>query len=193
MHSTTTVPATVVRAFALVAAGLMCSGLLQAQSGAPKLRPGLWEHATTMKSQTGQMESAMQQMQASLASLPPEQRKMMEEMMAKQGLSAGLGGAGRSARVCLTQQDIDSDQMPSAGPGCTQQSRRSGDIWQMSFKCSGPPPSSGEGQMRADSPTAYRGSFKILTEVEGKPERMDMDISGRWLGADCGKVKPVPR
>ena len=55
------------------------AALLAAAGGAhaqpQKLRPGLWEHTVAMKSQSGQMEAAMAQMQKSLASMTPEQRK----------------------------------------------------------------------------------------------------------------------
>ena len=40
-----------------------------------KLRPGLWENSVTMKSLSGQLEAAMAQMQKSMASLTPAQRK----------------------------------------------------------------------------------------------------------------------
>lgn len=163
--------------------------LAQAQS-AQKFRPGLWEHSFSMQSQGGQIESAMQQMQQSMASLPPEQRKMMEEMMAKQGV--GLGAGGNSVKVCLSREDAERD-LPPQQKGCTQDVKRSGNVWQVAFQCKGPPPSSGEGRMTLLSPTAYTGNFDILTEVANKPERIRMSNSGKWLGADCGQIRPTAR
>ena len=43
------------------------------------LRPGVWEYTTTIKTQSGEMEKAMAQMEQQMAMLPPEQRKMMEK------------------------------------------------------------------------------------------------------------------
>lgn len=72
--------------------------------------------------------AAMKQMQDSLAKMPPDQRKMMQVMMAKQGIGMGAGG-----------------------------------------------------------------NFTIVTQVEGKPERVQMSQTGKWLNADCGAIRPVKR
>lgn len=170
----------------LLAAVLVWPCAVHAQ--ATQLRPGLWEHGYTMKSQSGQMEAAMQQMQQSMASLPPEQRKMMEAMMAKQGV--GIGPQGNTVKICMTKADVERDR-PPAQEGCTQTSRRSGNVWTVSFQCKGPPPSSGEGQVTLLSPTSYGGNFAIVTTHDGKPERLQMSQTGRWLGADCGNIRPI--
>ena len=34
------------------------------------------------------------------------------------------------------------------------------------------------------------GKMSINTSATGKPERMDMEPAGKWLGASCGDVKP---
>jgi hypothetical protein len=155
---------------------------------ATQLRPGLWEHGYTMASKSGQVEAAMKQMQQSMASLPPEQRKMMEDMMAKQGV--GLGAGGNTVRICLSKEDVERDQPPQQA-GCTQTAKRNGNVWQVAFQCKGPPPSSGEGQVTLVSPTAYAGNFTLRTVHEGKPEQMQMSQTGKWLGTDCGKLRPV--
>jgi hypothetical protein len=50
------------------------------------------ELESKMKGMESQMDAAMQQMQNQLASMPPEQRKMMEQMMGRQLGSTGGGG-----------------------------------------------------------------------------------------------------
>jgi len=174
----------------LAAAALTLPAVAHAQGAAPKFRPGLWEHGYTMKSQSGQMEAAMKEMQASLAKMPPEQRKMMQDMMAKQGV--GMGAGGNTVKVCLTKEEAERD-MPPQQEGCDQKVKRSGNTWQVSFQCKGPPPSSGEGQMTLISPTAYTGNFTTVTQVEGKPERVQMSQTGKWLSADCGAIRPLKR
>ena len=171
----------------ILAAFLVCP---LAASGQPatKFRAGLWEHGFTMSSQSGQMEAAMKQMQQSMASMPPAQRKMMEDMMAKQGV--GIGPGGNSVKVCLSKEDAERDSPPQQ-EGCTQTTRRSGNVWQVAFQCKGPPPSSGDGQLTLVSPTAYTGNFTIRTEHDGKPETLKMTQNGKWLGADCGNIRPV--
>src|SRR4051812_45030560 len=84
-----------------------------AQAQAQKIAPGLWEHTITMKMQGGEMEEGMKRMQEQLASMPPEKRKQIEEMMARQGAGGGPGlGAGMSMmsgkpttmKVCITPE-----------------------------------------------------------------------------------------
>lgn len=62
-----------------------------------KIRPGLWEHSFTIKTQSGEMEAAMTQMQKELAGMPPEQRKMIEQMMELKGV--GMGTKGTSVKA----------------------------------------------------------------------------------------------
>ncbi|MBU0745332.1 MAG: DUF3617 domain-containing protein [Gammaproteobacteria bacterium] len=157
-----------------------------------KLRPGLWEHTVSMKSQSGQMEAAMAQMQKSLASMTPEQRKQMEQMMAQQGVS--MGPKGNSVKMCITAEQAELDNIPQQ-EGCTQTVKRTGpNTVALTFNCKGgdgQPPTSGEGSMTFAGPTAYTGNFKVKTMSAGKPEQIDMAQAGKWLSADCGAIKPV--
>ncbi|MBV9891003.1 MAG: DUF3617 family protein, partial [Rhizobacter sp.] len=56
------------------------------------MAPGLWEHSVKFKSQSGDMEARKARMQAEIAAMPPERRKMVEEMMAKRGMSFDAQG-----------------------------------------------------------------------------------------------------
>ena len=166
------------------------SGAAGAQT--QKMRPGLWEHAISMKTQSGQMEAAMAQMQKSLASMPPAQRKQMEQMLAQQGV--GIGPTGQTVKICITPEQANQDTIPPQD-GCTQNIKRTGaNTLAMTFSCKGgqdEPPSSGEGTMTFNGPTAYSGNFKVKTMSNGKPEQIDMAQIGKWLAADCGAIKPV--
>jgi hypothetical protein len=31
----------------------------------------------------------------------------------------------------------------------------------------------------------------VNSTVQGKPETMNMNTSGKWLSADCGSIKPM--
>ncbi|HEY1102995.1 MAG TPA: DUF3617 domain-containing protein [Burkholderiaceae bacterium] len=156
-----------------------------------KMQPGLWDHSFTMKSQSGKTESAMAQMQQQMASLPPEQRKMVEQMLARQGVS--MGPKGNSVKVCITKEQAELDSIPQR-EGCTQKVQRVGaNTVKVSFSCQGgrgEPPSSGEGTLQFSSPKAYDGTFVVKTVVDGKPDQVEMTQSGKWLAADCGAIKP---
>jgi len=53
----------------------------------------------------------------------------------------------------------------------------------------------GEGDVIADSDTSYRAHMKIRSDEQGRNQTMDMDVTGKWLSADCGTVRPltIPR
>ncbi len=174
---------------------VVCLGAAWA-SQAQSLKPGLWEHNFTMKSNSGEIEKAMAKMKAELAKMPPDQRKMMEQMMAQQGVGMGLG-AGANAntvKLCISPEQAKNFDLP-AGDGKCQQTvtQRGGGTFKATFVCSGPPPSRGESEMTLKSDSAYTGKSVIDTTVQGKPERMNMDVTGKWLSADCGNIKPVKR
>lgn len=161
-------------------------------AAAQNLKPGLWEISNKM-SGNAEMSSAMADAQKAMASLPPEQRKMMEEMMAKQGVRMGGGAGGAMAvQVCMSKEMVERNELPAQQGDCKTTSQgRSGNTMKMAFTCTNPP-SSGEGQVVFTSPEAYSMKMASTTTVKGKPEKMDMQTSGRWLGGDCGTVKPFP-
>lgn len=175
-------------ALTVVAALALSNFTTQAQAEPKQMRPGLWEHSFTMKSQSGETERAMQQMQEQLASMPPEQRKMMEQMMAEQGMQ--IGRNGQSVRICISEEQAEQGMVPQQDGNCHQEvvSRR-GNTVKYRFSCTGSPSSSGEGEMSIISPTAYTGKSMVNTTVQGRKERMTMTQKGKWLNSDCGKLK----
>jgi len=182
------IPRSIVSAAALA----LFAGAFGPASAQQKMRPGLWEHSVSMKSQSGQMEAAMAEMQKSLASMPPEQRKQMEQMMAQQGV--GMGPKGQTVKVCVSKEQADLDNIPQQ-EGCTQKVQRiDASTMKVAFSCKGgpgQPPSSGEGTVTMQGPTAYTGQFKFKTQTQGKPEQIDMAQSGKWLAESCGAIQPM--
>ncbi len=178
----------------LAVAALLAGAPVQAQ----KLAPGLWENSLTMKSSDTRLTAGMERMQKELAAMPPEKRKQMEAMMAAQGINMGMaagpGGPAIVAKVCLTPEQAARDELqPPADGDCRQTSmQRSGNTLRMKFECTGKRPGKGEGEYVLDSPKAHHGRTRIETMEGGKPVRLEMNHSGRWLAADCGEVKPRP-
>ncbi|MBP7565227.1 MAG: DUF3617 domain-containing protein [Burkholderiaceae bacterium] len=169
-----------------VAATLCClAGLASAQ----QLQPGLWEITSRMGGPSGgEMEKAMAQAQAQMANLPPEQRKMIQDMMAKQGV--GLSPAANAVRICLTPDMVARDQLPAQQGDCkTTQSPRSGNTIKVSFSCTRPV-SSGEGTVTFVSPRDYKSTMKVRSTQNGRTDTLDMDSTGKWLAADCAGLKP---
>lgn len=162
-------------------------------ASAQNLKPGLWESTQgTQVSGNGQMQQQMAQAQQQMANMPPEQRQMMEQMLKSRGITMNVrGGPGAiSVRYCLTPEMAARKEIPAQRGDCkaTHQPMGPGKM-KIAFHCSNPP-SSGEGEVTFASPEAYHMKMVVNTNVQGRPERMNVDASGRWLGADCGDVKP---
>ena len=172
-------------AVAALAAGIVAG---QALAEVEQMRHGLWQHTFTMKSQSGDMEKQMREMQQQLAAMPPEQRKMMEQMMASQGMS--LGPDSQTVSVCISKEKAARGMVPQQDGDCTQEvTERKGNTVRMSFTCAGNPPSSGESEITFSSPTAYTGKSIVNTTVQGRPERMTVTQTGKWQSYDCGNVR----
>ena len=172
----------------LLLAALVLSAALPA--AAQSLKPGLWE--VTNKMNNPQMDQAMAEMQKQMAAMPPEQRKQMEDMMARQGvrMAAPAAGGGMTMQVCMTQEMAARNDVPMQ-EGCriTNQ-QRTGNTMRISFTCT-KPPSTGETQFTFTSPEAYTMKMTATTTAGGKSEKVNMEGSGKWLSADCGNIKPM--
>src|SRR5690349_9319727 len=100
-------------AFAAIAA--LC---LSFEASAQNLKPGLWEMTHSIKGGgNAETDKARAQAQEKMANMPLEQRKMMEEMMAKRGMNMGAGG-GMSVKTCMTKEMVERNEMPAQKGDC---------------------------------------------------------------------------
>ena len=159
-------------------------------AGAQTMKPGLWE--MNNKSSGGQMDQAMAELQKQMAQMSPEQRKQMQAAMAAQGVKMMPdAGGGMVVQMCLTKEQVERNDIPMENGCKTTRNERSGGKMRFAFTCSNPP-SSGEGEA-SFTPESYTSRMTLKTVVDGKPETMTMEGSGKWLKADCGAVKPMPQ
>ncbi|MBX3623495.1 MAG: DUF3617 domain-containing protein [Rhizobacter sp.] len=173
---------------------LLCAGTVlaaQAQtSPSPRIEAGLWEINMSIKSQTGKAEMAMRQAQAYIASLPPAQRKQVEEVMAQQGVK--LGDKTSTVNACISKEDAERGTIPQQAGDCTQDVlEKTASSMKVKFSCTTNPPASGEAVVDFQSPTAYTSRGIVDTVVLGQSERVSVEQTGRWLGAECGSVRPL--
>ncbi len=159
-------------------------------ASAQTMKPGLWEINNKMQAD-GKRGQDMAKMQQEMANMSPEERKMMEEMMAKHGASVGKGGPGAiTTKICVTKEMAERNEISSQKEGCKQSaSSRSGNTMKIAFTCTNPP-SSGEGRITFVSPEAYAMNMTMNTVEDGKAQTVNMDAAGKWLSADCGAIKP---
>lgn len=192
--------------------GLLATGAAfptQADTLKVDMKPGLWEHRITlvggndMAAQTEQMQKAMEEVKKQMAGLPPEQRKMMEEMMAQQGMKFSDQGVsmqnnkvqiskdGTIVKQCVTQAQIDKGYLPETGDECkptiTQISKTK---FKTTYTCTGQQNVTGEGNIEFTSPTQYKGKSHFITNNDGKSQRYETEQTGSWLSSDCGDIEP---
>ncbi len=159
----------------------------------PTLTPGLWENRMSMKSSDARLEKQMAEAQRAMAAMSPEQRKMMEQMMAQRGVSlngAGAGGGEMTMRVCITPEQAARQELPAPNDKCTHRiTGRTPTSLKFALECPAEQ-ARGEGETTFTSPKAYDGRFRMERQRQGATETMDMQVSGRWVAADCGNLQP---
>lgn len=156
--------------------------LLPALATAQDIQPGLWEISPSNMHVDGQALPDMQQMLEQMKNLPPEQRQMMEQMMAKQGVQLGDQGV----RICMSEAQIKAQDIPLQDPksGCSHEiTERSAELWKFRFSC---PDGQGEGETR------FVSDREFTTQVQGTygGRNSSMQSHARWIAADCGGLQP---
>ena len=156
--------------------------LVPLASSATEIQPGLWEISSSNMQVDGQALPGMEQMLEQLKNMPPEQRQMMERMMAEQGVQLGDKGV----RVCMSEAQIKAQQIPMQDPksGCTHEvTERSAELWKFRFNC---PDGQGEGETR------FLSDKEFTSQVKGNygGQSSSMKSHARWVSADCGALQP---
>lgn len=162
------------RAGILVTA-IVCSPLAMAVGKA-----GLWEATTTMN-----MGGAMPQMS-------PEQLEKMKEM----GMKMPMMSPTTVVKYCVTPEMAAKDTPPNEAEkqGCKMTNmKKSGSGMSADMVCDGEFKGTGhiDASYSGDSSYTTRISMKGTSARSPMPMDMTMNSSGKWLGADCGSVKPA--
>ena len=147
-------------------AGLLMTSVLSvnAQAVHVDMKAGLWEHTfkiaeggNAQKSQREEMMNAMNEMKKQYANMPPEQRKVIDQMMEQQGIKVTDDGVdmtsqglqiskdGTVLKACITQQQIDSGELPTPADNCEQKVVQSSPTTlKMTYVCKGDNPFKGD-------------------------------------------------
>lgn len=174
----------------VVVAAAMSTASLSAS--AQTMKPGLWE-ATSKVGGSPETEQAMAKMQQQMATLPPAQRKVMEEMLARQGVGmTGTSANGMVLKTCISKEMAERNQLPvqQQGSCITTTTEKSRTGMKVHFTCTNPP-SQGEGQFTFAGDTGYTMKMKVNSTGPGKPRTTTVDTNAKWLAADCGTIKPM--
>lgn len=155
------------------------AGTTQRTGGSP-MTPGLWE--VTMQSD---------QMKQQAPQISPQQAAQMKKM----GISIPeQRNGGMVVKVCYTKEMLAEKDVPSAHNSneCQPSNMsRNGNDFSGQVVCNGPN-MKGTGTMQGTmSATGYRMTSNFNGTMGGQPINHKTQISGTYLGPDCGNVKPV--
>jgi len=161
------------------------------------MKPGLYEMkllktVTDGQDQSDQMSSMNAMMQEKLKSMPPEHRAQMEAMMKQRGVA--MGGQG-SLRMCLTAEMAKRDVPVVDKDGACEATnvKRDGKHMTYDLDCKSHGSTmtgKGESTMSGDTLT-HKGD--ITTKSGSETHRIQTEIEFKYVGSDCGDVKPCVR
>lgn len=157
------------------------TGSLTAQANDLDIKSGLWEHKMSMKSESGQLEQQLEMARQQMESIPAAQKKMMEAMLAKQGISLDFGN--QTVRNCITEEEVARGEFEwSDNVDCEHDVVTSGDSTRIKFTC---PKENASGEMVLEGDSAYSGKSTAQVNMGGSPETITITHNGRWISADC--------
>ena len=172
---------TISRWAAAAAASLSLSAIVFAQAPALDVKMGLWE-ITSTSNVGGQMPTI------DTSKMTPEQKARMEAAM--KGM---LSPQSNVTKSCMTREKFNrSNFMTDDGAGVTCKqtiSTNTRTSLEANVVCTGKLTSTGQIHIDAPSPTSFTGSVKSANSEQGRTMTMNMTMTGKWLGADCGKVQ----
>jgi len=174
--------------------GLVLCAVPPALAQSLDVRTGLWE-VTTRRSPTGMLElPSMPTMPPEMLDrLPPAQRTQIENMIkSRRNVAPGV----HVQKVCITQASLDKTPnfgMSERHADCTRtKDSRSISGWQIQEICR----IGGRRQtmnIRYDvlNRETIKGVVDIAMRDGGNKIATKHEMQGRWIGSDCGDVKPV--
>jgi hypothetical protein len=161
------------------------------------LKPGLWEsriikHVTDGRDSTAQVTGAMSQMEQNLSRLPPEQRARMEAMMKEHGaLTTGTAG---TTKLCISPEMAARDKPMVDPEGRCQPAKisQSGNHTTFEFNCNtNGTVMTGKGESTVTGDVIATRVDINTRKANGETHVMHNEAEMKFLGSDCGDVKPL--
>jgi hypothetical protein len=150
-------------------------------AAAGQLKPGLWE--MTVKSDATQK----------MPNIPPAQLEQMRKM----GIDIPqMKDGAMLTRICISPKMAERDEPPVTAPnqtGCQPKNyQRSGNAYSVDVVCDGPM-MKGKGKAKGtfSGGESFSATYDFQGSMHGQPVSQHQESNGKWLGADCGGVKPL--
>ena len=150
----------------------------------PHMRPGLWEITTTSDL-------------FRLARITQDGLQNLKDLAEQYGVDISQLPMGEaSSQVCVSKETANADDIPvfyQAELGCsTKNATRNGNRYRFDFVCSSSElKGNGTAEGTFTTPQSFSGRSQFKGVAQGIPVHEQADLSGRWVSADCGAVKPM--
>ena len=154
-------------------------------AGDISLRPGLWEIATSSD------------LLLLVPHIPADQMQSIKDLATEYGLEIPpIENGAAISKACITPEMANLQSPPIFGEnnlGCsTKNSNRTGNHYKMDFVCdSADLKGTGTAEGAITSTESFTGKTKFNGLAQGNAVNEQADISGKWIGAMCGDVKPL--
>jgi len=176
--------------FSVVVAGLCITTALAtaayAQPVPLNVKLGLWEMTTT-----GEVSGAPPIPPEAMARMTPEQRARVQASMASRMEKREKIEIRKN---CVTKKNLEQGFNPkNAGTqGCHATiTSSSAQLMELKQECTGQYKITGSFHFEAPTPDTVIGKYQMAMSAGGNTMTMNYVMRGRWLGADCGNVKPA--
>lgn len=166
----------------LAAAVVLAAAPVLALAQTPPIKPGLWE----VRSEGVADGQKTPQAGDRLASLSPAVRAQVEASMKQKGIAVDAGGL---SRICFSKESIDPARWGQSATCRTDYGARSNASWKWHSVCTQPEMTI-DGEAIFASPESYRVHTTSTLKLRGETKTSERNVQARWLGADCGELKP---
>ena len=173
----------------MISLGLLGLVFANASWAKMNLKPGIWEIKSTM-TLDGKKMDPQAELKKAMADLPPEQQKMMKEMIDTMAKEKGVRHGGDGMQLCLDEKALNSPKSLVGNEDNQDCDYKIDDKdpknISMSFTCKDG--SHGQGSWNLSSETEYKGKM----DVESKDhKKSSMDYKAKFVSADCKGLKPI--
>lgn len=169
-----------------LAALVLVTATAQAQT-TPPIKPGLWQVQSERMSDGKKAPDLGEQMKT----MSPAMRQRMEASMKQHGID--MSGPPGQMKMCQTQESLDQGKWQGEQSTCkTDFTTRSASVWKWKSSCS-QPPSVTEGEAAFSGAESYTVKSTTTMTMQGQSHVTTMALKAKWLGADCGDLKPLQR
>ena len=129
--------------------------------------------------------------------LPPDQMQSIKDLANEYGLEMPqIENGAAISQTCITQEMANQKTLPNfynAELGCkSSNATRNGNNYKTDFVCnSADLKGSGTAAGTIKTPETFTGQTNFTGTAQGNPVNEKADISGKWLNASCGALKPL--